>query len=147
MILILACFGLPGAAHADPRIDQDTAAALMMPSHPTVVEQQGVASWYGRHWRGRRTASGRVFDERRLTAASLTLPLNTWARVTNLRTGRWVDVLVNDRGPYVIGRVMDLSQRAATLLGITRSGLAPVAISAQLIRPVRAIFAAQRSSS
>lgn len=121
-----------GVAQADPRIDQDTAAALTVATHPALVEQEGVASWYGRHWRGRKTASGRVFDDRRLTAASLTLPLNCRARVVNLQNGRAVDVLVNDRGPYVAGRVMDLSQRAATVLGMSRTGLAPVAIVALL---------------
>lgn len=123
-------------ANADPRIDQETAAALTVATHPVLVEQEGVASWYGRHWRGRKTASGKIFDERRLTAASLTLPLNTWARVTNLRTGRWVDVLINDRGPYIAGRVMDVSRRAALILGMSRSGLAPVAITA-VLRPAK----------
>jgi rare lipoprotein A len=134
-ILGLGCLGMLGTAKADPRIDQDTAAALRVASHPAWVEQEGVASWYGRHWRGRRTASGRVFDERRFTAASLTLPLNCRARVRNLQNGRSVDVLVNDRGPYVAGRVMDLSQRAAAVLGMHRSGLAPVAIVALLTPP------------
>jgi rare lipoprotein A (peptidoglycan hydrolase) len=131
----LCWFAAAPVAQADPRIDQDTAAALSVATHPAVVEQEGVASWYGRHWRGRRTASGRVFDERRLTAASLTLPLNCRARVMNLQNGRSVDVLVNDRGPYVAGRVMDLSQRAAAVLGMNHSGLAPVAIVALLTPP------------
>jgi rare lipoprotein A len=94
------------------------------------VQQQGVASWYGRHWRGRKTASGQRYDERLLTAASRSLPLPTRARVTNLQNGRSVDVIVNDRGPYVGGRIMDLSARAAALLGITRVGVAHVAITA-----------------
>jgi rare lipoprotein A len=97
-----------------------------------VVQQAGVASWYGRHWRGRKTASGMIFDERQLTAASLVLPLATRARVTNLQNGRSVDVLVNDRGPYASNRVMDLSERAAALLGITKSGLGQVVIRAHL---------------
>src|SRR5947199_4186389 len=94
------------------------------------VQQQGVASWYGRHWRGRKTASGQRYDERLLTAASRSLPLPTRARVTNLKNGRSVDVLVNDRGPYVGGRIMDLSAKAAQVLGITRTGLGQVAITA-----------------
>ena len=134
-ILLLFWLGTDGVAQADPRIDQDTAAALTLATHPALVEQEGVASWYGRHWRGRKTASGRVFDERRLTAASLTLPLNCRARVMNLQNGRAVDVLVNDRGPYVAGRVMDLSQRAAAVLGMNRTGLASVAIVAVLAPP------------
>jgi rare lipoprotein A len=94
------------------------------------LQQQGVASWYGRHWRGRKTASGQRYDERLLTAASPSLPLPTRARVTNLQNGRSVDVIVNDRGPYVGDRIIDLSARAAALLGINRLGLAHVTITA-----------------
>jgi rare lipoprotein A len=125
-------------ATADTRIDQDTATsrdqqvAALQKSPDGVVQQAGVASWYGRHWRGRKTASGMIFDERQLTAASLVLPLATRARVTNLQNGRSVDVLVNDRGPYASNRVMDLSERAAALLGITKSGLGQVVIRAHL---------------
>jgi rare lipoprotein A len=128
------------AAQADPRIDEETGPALTSATAPlgaqdrlcsaAHLQQRGVASWYGRHWRGRKTASGQRYDERLLTAASRSLPLATRARVTNLQNGRWVNVLVNDRGPYVGGRIMDLSARAAALLGMTQSGLAPVAITA-----------------
>jgi len=123
---------------ADPRIDQDTTTtraqqvAALQKGPDGVVQQAGVASWYGRHWRGRKTASGMIFDERQLTAASMILPLASRARVTNLQNGRSVDVLVNDRGPYASNRVMDLSERAATLLGMTKSGLAPVVIRIRL---------------
>ena len=79
-----------------------------------------------------------VFDERQLTAASLVLPLATRARVTNLQNGRSVDVLVNDRGPYAGNRVMDLSERAATMLGMTKSGLAQVVIRVHLAQAVSA---------
>jgi rare lipoprotein A len=131
---------LPNVAQtkADPRIDQDTTTtraqqvAALQKGPDGVVQQAGVASWYGRHWRGRKTASGMIFDERQLTAASMILPLASRARVTNLQNGRSVDVLVNDRGPYAGDRVMDLSERAATLLGMTKSGLAPVVIRVRL---------------
>ena len=131
---------LPALAQtkADPRIDQDTTTtraqqvAALQKGPDGVVRQAGVASWYGRHWRGRKTASGMIFDERQLTAASMILPLASRARVTNLQNGRSVDVLVNDRGPYAGDRVMDLSERAATLLGMTKSGLAPVVIRVRL---------------
>ncbi|TMJ61116.1 MAG: septal ring lytic transglycosylase RlpA family protein, partial [Alphaproteobacteria bacterium] len=125
-------------AQADPRIDHDTTTtraqqiAALQKSPDGVVQQAGLASWYGKHWRGRKTASGMIFDERQLTAASLVLPLSTRARVTNLQNGRSVDVLVNDRGPYAGNRVMDLSERAATVLGMTQSGLAQVVIRARL---------------
>ena len=126
------------SAKADPRIDQATVPAVaqqvaaLHKAPDGTVEQQGVASWYGRHWRGRKTASGARFDERLLTAASLALPLATRARVTNLQNGRSVDVLVNDRGPYAGDRVMDLSQKAAAALGMTHSGLTQVVIRAQI---------------
>jgi len=129
-------------AKADPRIDYGTVSAVAVQvaalnkAPDGTVEQQGVASWYGRHWRGRKTASGVRFDERLLTAASLALPLATRARVTNLQNGRSVDVVVNDRGPYAGNRVMDLSQKAALALGMTQSGLAQVVIRAQ-IGPIR----------
>ena len=127
----------PTSAPSDPSVaGEATASAETAPDPSTYtcsagnLDQHGVASWYGRHWRGRRTASGRRFDDRRLTAASLSLPLATRARVTNLRNGRSVDVLVNDRGPYIGGRIIDLSARAAQLLGMTRTGLAYVAVTA-----------------
>jgi rare lipoprotein A len=84
----------------------------------------GYASWYGAT--GNRTASGEVFDEHELTAASRSLPFNTQIRVTNLRNGRSVVVRVNDRGPFVHKRVIDLTPRAAQLLGMTNRGIAPV---------------------
>jgi rare lipoprotein A len=88
----------------------------------------GVASWYGDHWQGRTTASGKPFDERKLTAAHRTLPLNTRVRVTNLKTGQSVEVTITDRGPYAGGRVIDLSKAAAEKLGMVKEGLVPVRI-------------------
>ena len=96
------------------------------------VEEQGVASWYGRAWRGRRTASGTRFDDHALTAAHLWLPFATRARVTNIQNGRSVDVVVTDRGPYHGGRIIDLSAKAAELLGMKQNGTAEVLITAQL---------------
>jgi rare lipoprotein A (peptidoglycan hydrolase) len=87
-----------------------------------------LSSWYGRHWRGRRTASGGRFDDRLLTAASRTIPLLTFAKVRNLVTGALVRVQITDRGPYVAGRGLDLSERAARLLGVTKRGIEMVSI-------------------
>jgi rare lipoprotein A len=84
--------------------------------------QVGVASWYGKQFHGKSTASGEGFDMFELTAAHPKLPLGTFVKVTNLRTGKWIIVRVNDRGPYVQGRIMDLSYGAARMLGF-RSGL------------------------
>lgn len=89
--------------------------------------ERGLASWYG--WEsGNRTATGAVFDPRHLTAAHRTLPLPTRVRVTNLKNRRSIEVLVNDRGPFVRGRLIDLSQAAARALSI--NGTAPVEIRA-----------------
>lgn len=93
-----------------------------------MVEQLGEASWYGAWHHGRPTASGARFDQHALTAAHPTLPLGTKATVTNLATGASVDVLVNDRGPYVYGRDIDLSRAAAQAIGVIRPGLAAVRI-------------------
>lgn len=88
----------------------------------------GVASWYGPGFNGKRTASGEVYDQEDLTAASDTLPLGTRALVTNLQNGRSVQVRINDRGPFVKGRQIDLSHGAASALGIVNPGTARVRI-------------------
>ncbi len=92
------------------------------------AEQVGLASWYGADFQGKPTASGQIFDEEKLTAAHRTLPLRSRVRVTNLENGRSVEVRINDRGPYVSGRVLDLSTRAAKALGMQKEGLALVRI-------------------
>jgi rare lipoprotein A len=90
--------------------------------------QFGVASWYGPGFDGRATTSGETYDRHDLTAAHPTLPLGTRARVTNLDTGRSVDVRINDRGPFVKGRAIDLSYAAARAIGVVSPGTAPVRI-------------------
>ena len=90
--------------------------------------QVGTASWYGPGFHGQETASGETFDQHALTAAHRTLPLGTEAKVTNLETGQSVNVTINDRGPYVQGRQLDLSQAAAQQIGLTKTGVAKVKI-------------------
>ena len=97
-----------------------------------IIEQVGEASSYGRGFRGKKTATGEKFDQNDRTAAHPTLPLGTQATVTNLETGDSVDVKINDRGPYVKGRDIDLSKGAAKELGMTKGGVAPVKIEAQV---------------
>jgi rare lipoprotein A len=89
---------------------------------------RGQASWYGPGFHGKKTASGEIFDQSRLTAAHKTLPLGTKAKVTNLENGNTVEVEINDRGPYVGQRVIDLSRAAANALGFVESGLTLVRI-------------------
>lgn len=97
-----------------------------------VVEQVGEASFYGPGFHGKKTATGETFDQNDLTAAHPTLPLGTNATVTNLETGDSVEVKINDRGPYAKGRDIDLSKGAAEELGMTKDGVAPVKIEAEV---------------
>lgn len=95
-------------------------------TRPAAVEREGQASWYGHPHHGRRTASGEIYDMHALTAAHPTLPMGARVLVTNLRNGRTVEVRVNDRGPVVPGRTIDLSYAAARALDATADGVFPV---------------------
>ncbi len=95
-------------------------------SAPPPVSEVGVASWYGHPYHGRQAASGEIYNMHRLTAAHRTLPLGTRVRVHNLENARWVDVNITDRGPFVAGRVIDVSRAAAHILGMQDSGMARV---------------------
>lgn len=92
--------------------------------------ERGIASWYGPKFHGRKTSSGEVYDMHAMTAAHKTLPLPTYVRVTNLENGRSVVVKVNDRGPFVRNRIIDLSYAAAKALDIVRKGTGLVEIRA-----------------
>ncbi|MBP8063837.1 septal ring lytic transglycosylase RlpA family protein [Acinetobacter portensis] len=128
---------------ADKIRRQTIAAKIEIPAEePSVIEklntvasntvrkfsQTGVASWYGRQFHGRKTASGETFDMNAMTAAHRTLPLNCYIRVTNNATGKSVVVKVNDRGPFHGNRVLDLSYGAAKQLGFTNAGQTKVSI-------------------
>jgi rare lipoprotein A len=90
---------------------------------PHAPYQVGTASWYGEYFEGRATASGEPFHMYDLTAAHPTLPLGTWVRVTNLTNGRKISVRINDRGPIIPGRIIDLSYSAAQALAFKEKGL------------------------
>jgi len=85
-----------------------------------------MASWYGVPYHGRRSASGEIYDMEKLTAAHRALPFQTWVEVTNLSNGKQVNVRITDRGPFVGGRIIDLSMAAARQLDMVRSGTARV---------------------
>ena len=93
-----------------------------------VIVHEGEASFYGGEFHGKPTASGERFDQNKPTAASRELPLGTKATVTNQENGKSIEVIVNDRGPYVDGRVIDLSKNAAKKLDMIDSGVAPVRV-------------------
>lgn len=95
---------------------------------PVRISLSGWASWYGPGFHGNRSASGEVYNQNALTAAHRTLPFGTKVRVTNTRTGRSIVVRINDRGPHIRGRIIDLSAAAARILGLVQTGVAPVRV-------------------
>ncbi|WP_456437621.1 septal ring lytic transglycosylase RlpA family protein [Desulfurobacterium sp.] len=98
--------------------------------HSKGFEQIGIASWYGPNFHGRKTASGEIYNMYKMTAAHKTLPLGTYVKVINLENGKTAIVKINDRGPFVPGRIIDLSFAAAEKLGILGKGTAKVKIIA-----------------
>jgi rare lipoprotein A len=144
---------LDGIADAEPRAE----ALHRFANSPYVVfgrqyvpdrevrpfRQRGVGSWYGRKFHGQKTASGEPYDMYAMTAAHPTLPIPSYARVTNVATGRSVVVRVNDRGPFLHDRVIDLSYAAAWKLGYVEQGSALVQVEA--ILPDRTLVAAAPS--
>lgn len=91
-------------------------------------DETGIASWYGPGFHGQRSANGEVYNQNDLTAAHKTLPMPSLVRVTNLDNGRSIVLRINDRGPFVAGRIIDVSRRAAQLLGMDRTGTAKVRV-------------------
>jgi rare lipoprotein A len=106
--------------------------------------QKGVASWYGPGFHGKKTSSGEVYDMHCMTAAHSVLPLNTMVKVTNLSNNKEVVVRVNDRGPFVNDRVIDLSLAAARDLGMVQYGTVPVRVS--VIGPAGSMLASKTSA-
>ena len=120
----------------------ETDSASKEKSKAGQIQQQGPASWYGDDFHGQKTASGEIFNQNELTAASKTLPLGSKAEVTNTETGEKVTVRVTDRGPYVGKRIMDLSKAAAEEIGIKKEGVAEVKIKAK--KPAKKISKASK---
>ncbi len=98
------------------------------PKEDFAYSETGIASWYGSYFHGRATANGEIYDMNDLTAAHKTLPMPSMVRVTNLDNGRSLKLRVNDRGPFVDGRIIDVSRRASQLLGFHENGLAKVKV-------------------
>jgi rare lipoprotein A len=137
LALALCIAGL-GAAQGNSGSDHDRGSpAPPVSQHPATAKktpstrkgrpyQVGTASWYGEYFQGKETASGEPYDMYDMTAAHPSLPLGTYVKVTNLRNGRAVVVRVNDRGPVVDGRIIDLSYGAAKALHLERQGIQQV---------------------
>jgi rare lipoprotein A len=126
---LLAVF-VTGCSHRAAHVNAPPAPARLG------ATETGVASWYGFPYHGRRAASGEIYDMEQLTAAHRTLPFQTWVQVTNLSNGKQVDVRINDRGPFVKGRILDLSQAAARDIDMLRVGTSRVRL--KVIAPPRA---------
>jgi rare lipoprotein A len=138
LVVLIASLG----AAQGPNISEATPAPVSsVQLNPEVRKQAGklkpyqigTASWYGEYFEGRPTASGEPYDMYDMTAASLTIPLGTYVRVTNLRNGRAIVVRVNDRGPVVPGRIIDLSYSAAEALQFRQRGLQRVRLD--IVKP------------
>ena len=115
----------PGAPAPSPPSGAPPAVERQ-PTIPGAYVEEGVASWYGDPFNGRRTSNGEVYDMHQFTAAHRTLPFNAIVRVTNLRNGKQTEVRITDRGPFVANRVIDLSLSAAQALDMVGPGTAPV---------------------
>jgi rare lipoprotein A (peptidoglycan hydrolase) len=124
-------FDTQAGAVNTPSIDKRSAKIESHKDRPSSNVQPahiGEASWYGPGFEGKKTASGDIFDDSKLTAAHKTIPLGSKAKVTNLTNGKTVEVKINDRGPFIDGRIVDLSQAAAKALGMIDRGTARVQI-------------------
>ncbi len=116
--------------------EKRTVRAAATPPRPVAAVEVGVASWYGHPYHGRAAASGEVYDMEQYTAAHRTLPFGTLVRVTNLDNSKYVDVRINDRGPFVDDRIVDLSRAAASAIDLIGPGTARVRL--EILQAVQA---------
>ncbi|MDX2266566.1 MAG: septal ring lytic transglycosylase RlpA family protein [Bryobacter sp.] len=123
MALLLGAISLSCGRHS-----KSSRSAKPPVAAPVGWSETGIASWYGEPYHGRRAANGEVFNMHDLTAAHKTLPFNTWLRVRNLTNRREVTVRITDRGPFVKGRIIDLSRRAAEEIRMIGPGIVKVRI-------------------
>ena len=109
--------------------------------------QRGIGSWYGKKFHGQRTASGEIYDMYKMTAAHPTLPIPSYARVTNMRNGKLVIVRINDRGPFHSSRIIDLSYTAALKLGYVQNGSAELEVERLLPDEIKRLQASRRTDA
>ena len=117
------------------------------PAEDFAYDETGIASWYGQDFHGKYTANGEIYDLNAMTAAHRTLPMPTVVQVTNLDNGRTVELRVNDRGPFARGRIIDVSRRAAQLLGFENQGTAKVRVRIMVPETIQAVALARRNGS
>lgn len=131
-LVLAGCAGKPPPPVAKPvyKVGQPykVAGVWYYPREQPDYDETGLASWYGQDFHGKPTANGEIYDMNALTAAHKTLPMPVNVRVTNLENGRSIVLKVNDRGPFVNGRIIDVSRRGAQLLGFGGAGTAPVRV-------------------
>lgn len=146
IFFLAVCLLVAGCAHVPPAPEKPGDSPVQSGKKPkpyqvmgqwyhplgdaTGFEQQGIASWYGEPFHGRRTSNGEVYDMYRVSAAHKTLPLGTYVRVRNQDNGKELTVRINDRGPFVSGRIIDLSLEAAKRLEVLGPGTANVIVTA-----------------
>lgn len=124
LLLISGC-GRKTKARKAPALPPQPQKAKVIP-RPEGWTETGIASWYGHPYHGRQAANGEIYDMNRFTAAHRTLPFETWVRVTNITNLKYVEVRVTDRGPFVDGRIIDLSRAAADRIDMVLAGIAKV---------------------
>ena len=132
-LVLAACAGKPAPPRGNPAAVKigrpyQVYGVWYSPADDRNYDVRGIASWYGPGFHALSTANGERYDQNGLTAAHKTLPMPSWVEVENLDNGRRLVVRINDRGPFVAGRIIDLSRRSAQLLGVDTAGLARVQV-------------------
>lgn len=156
--MILAGFALSGCASRPRQPEAAASHGIYKVGQPYEIDgkwyypaenwnydETGIASWYGAAFHGNRTADGEIFNANALTAAHRTLPMPSIVQVTNLENGRSIQVRINDRGPFARGRIIDLSRRAAQLLGFERAGTTKVRVKLLVTQSIQAASLAGRT--
>jgi rare lipoprotein A len=133
LLTLVACAGKPDRPRLNPAAVKigkpyQVYGVWYAPADDRDYDQRGIASWYGPGFQALSTANGERYDQDDVTAAHKTLPMPSWVEVENLDNGRKLVVRINDRGPFVAGRIIDLSRRSAQLLGVDKTGLAHVRV-------------------
>ncbi len=141
----LATASTSGATPANPNPSGPPPAIEHQAPIPGQYVEEGVASWYGVPFNGRRTSNGEIYDMHTFTAAHRTLPFNTVVRVTNMRNGKQTEVRINDRGPFVANRIIDLSMAASEAIEMIGTGTAQVRLEivSETANPTTGAFGVQ----